>query len=1235
MPQFLPKTAGEAFEVTRQSDGFFVDEKQSFLLNVARKVAVDDAGDDQGRTPSILSRAYSFYTDLFPGSLSVEGATTSSRIAARERATRQFRGIVSLLALRGSLGLDLRLKSFTPAGSSSIPSCEGLHEVLKSALAEAPGFDKPVWRASIRYLVNRLGEREEPLCGLSPYTLFFPAAKRLTTCRQVFWYHPSSGRWLDPTSDWERERGTVESVVQHEGISVDYDLIKWIRGHLVSFIQNSLDERFISQLGGLGIDHLHADQIRALMAEWLQAMQQREFVPVVAQLVPATFGLLQNDQSVPILEQANGVALGGQEDFTRRVLTGLPVVTDHASGKVRILLSKEILSDPKIRVCGTLMGKSALEVSLVDLPLQGDRFTIRDGDTAYHVDLPFLNVEKIFLDQMHLLSQEETSKNFFGLKGAQDEYWLFPLHENILNYIDLDHQQGGAHAGNVPITASLEGSGKSREILVTLKLGSRTFTKSYATDKRKRVVNPGELDVRIWPNFRFADRSDQPPLPPKPADRTYHLRVRQHPNWKLETDVLVRIKSNNSVHTVIRRVSPDAQIGSVTSESKFGPFRMARYYRLQSSSSGSGGVPMNNQQPVGFSFRGTTTDLQFQEWGFCLLRLAAPHDPGERAAQWRVGIDFGTTNTCVCLQESSGGTLEPITDTLLFRIRTDSLHKIPTYTPPAFDPPNKQSEGAAAVVDFPYKYDGTENAPLTLQTHFPSQFVTRQDGEIDDGEFRIENGLLFPRNATIDSNDISSVLKLFPLPQNTPFDQRVHRLYGDIKWSNSKFRKAFLWHLYKLVTLEAAARGAAITGATFSFPRAFTRDQVSAFRAEVLAVFSAHGGVEIDSTHDFVSESDAVGRWMARHPDRNSHIILDVGGGTVDYLGIRGRTPSFQCSYKFAGRYVNKFFAKSRVFRDRFKEVVLAAVETATKERSATLFDRLLPKKTAEGGCLDEALLVQAFFGLLGMVTPQNLPEILSHLKGLAKKQIVGASPQLTEDVKKSTRGFFLTLVLLYGGMAYQAGRLLKKGGEQESNLQIDLIGNGSRFYHYLRVGDKPFDPILCLLFNLGYQSNTQLNLTVKFQEDGKSFVARGLLEGPAEVEVAPVTLDKGSLEEFNARLRPNSQMKFNDIDEFLGGLSNNLPGGKFQQNTVIPFCVDDIRNELSGLVLKTVDMVKIEELENARRHSELLAQADQFDRSNNGKEAELRRSEAAAIEPPFITRLGALLDVIRDEYAV
>jgi hypothetical protein len=495
----------------------------------------------------------------------------------------------------------------------------------------------------------------------------------------------------------------------------------------------------------------------------------------------------------------------------------------------------------------------------------------------------------------------------------------------------------------------------------------------------------------------------------------------------------------------------------------------------------------------------------------------------------------------------------------------------------------------------------------------------------------MSNGLIFARNM-LDSNDIVSLLQKYPPVPD--IDDRPFRLIPDPKWEHIPYRKPFLWHLYKMIVYHAAKHGAEIRSVAFSFPRAFTKAMEHNYETELSTIFDQHGGIP---HFDIMTESDAVQRWML-HDQPSAHpLVLDIGGGSTDLLGLF-QERRIQASYELAAGCVNKYFTESPRFQRIFKEAIEHVVPLRAGDhlqRARRFLLRELYSGLNSGRKVEASYSEQAFFRMLNMMEG-HYSQIVDFLYDLPE------GPAHQSD-RMAVAGFFHTLALLYTGIIFQAGRLLKPDQHNITvrNLNIKFIGNGSRFYHFLDRG-VPFSKVLAGIFCKASGQRPQLE--VDLEPAGKTYVAKGMLTPTSSTEIRAAVAEDKESHRFLLRLAEEAnppvpqKAEFPELAAFLEGLSSELPGGKLDGLTVIPYCQRNLATELGGteaggLFDRIITYVHRMELEKAGDLKRDWDEAEDLARTSLTAAAPARDSALAA-EPVFIIQLKCLLDVIRERYA-
>jgi hypothetical protein len=427
--------------------------------------------------------------------------------------------------------------------------------------------------------------------------------------------------------------------------------------------------------------------------------------------------------------------------------------------------------------------------------------------------------------------------------------------------------------------------------------------------------------------------------------------------------------------------------------------------------------------------------------------------------------------------------------------------------------------------------------------------------------------------------------------------------------------------------------------ARFSYPRAFLKGKLGDFESQVQATFGKI--FKLDAVcFDFLSESHAVYRHTLTRNNAD-HLVLDIGGGTTDFLAtFSGNSEqSFQASYNLASGIINEYFVNSRVFRHIFTAKVrnsnLSDYESDYVDAIASLIE-LLPKDY-RGNAGNSSFAHQAFFGLLSLLNDSRFSNLFQNLKNAT------ASVSFSEvEVQKSIRGFFYSVLLMYAGLAYCAGLLLRERTARSNVLDIHLIGNGSNFYKLLQniapMAARSVDNFLASVLSESWGS-TPNQIQVRIHPDGKTFVARGL----ASVSSVPPPSVEYLEESFNYLSgqgpRPQSAKDQTELKKFIKLVSDKIPRGNLmiagQPNQLVPFCEGSIEDELIAL-LPGLEVA----FQNAER---IVAEQCALDfaeaKISQAKEAAAATlglsslESAQAREPIFIIHLRTLLEHISDTY--
>jgi hypothetical protein len=1193
MRKFLPKAAqGADYPITPALPASFTNDEPTLLEKIGVNIDVLKA-QTEGRIPSPVSRAYMFYVNLFSGALEVDGdGLEDNEVETRRRlerpgrrqlleeARRTLRGMCAAFALRGVLGIKIELHTV-----DLDPLTDELSAVLVPMLRSAPG-NNGFWHSIRFYTVQVEGGEPEVLAGLSPLTAFFPAANPPKALTGLYWYDAARGRWYDPTSDY---------LDADDQLRVSFATKQKVSQAIRSWLQRVVREMTPGCLAELGLSRRDEALVKNEFTRWLSELDN---VGATTVAVEKSALSAPGRIAVPFLEWAC-------QGDPSHVLTDLPL------HRGQLVVTADQLMRRQTRIYGRTYGERRLEQQVRELPIKGDNLGLALGMGPNAIPEPYVVVDRLFTTNLTVLTSKPFSAEWSGLEvvnGAQREYCLLPFRPEILEILEPVELLG---------SVSGELSQDTLNYIVRLRFGDETIEQLYATSGKGRMVVDSKIDlnsfdIRFFPNFdldatRHLLRRN---LDERVADEDYHARVRLSPYWDFR--IWAFRLDNGSVRetglTAIRGTTNDC-----------GPEELspgvAQFFTLP-------------EKPTGFCV---------EDRGFCLINLPNPIARGANPADWEIGVDFGTSNTCVAYRPAASDRLARPLD---LPVLTTTLFKDPQYNL-SFGHVN---EGNSAVYDFFYKFEQRDQL-LNEQEYFPTQVLTQQEQLGPGDEFELANGLIYFKNVTLTGVSILELTKGFSSPEKQGRRlQKRFSLKQNIKWRETEWLRAFMHHLRKQIVLTAAYNNARVTQAKFSYPKAFSLLELTNFKATLRRVWQPSTSEEMKT----VSESEAVRNYLV--VNANQHIVFDVGGGTTDIIGFNANQPVFQTSFKLAAGQINDYVTSSPAF-------CLAFAGAINEELGGRLKANMdVFRQAIEEGNREQ--VANAWVGLLQSVesmdgSGERMMEIMNRLRSKAYEE--GA-------VADAVRGFFLSVTLLYGSLAYFAGRLLRASAEGRfergqafplTGVTLALTGNGSKLYSVLTMEEASFARVFQDLFEFGLGRPESVQGRIKFngihhyenKPAPKVTVALGLLTGSTGDDVSDIpvaniageedyvsengktTTFESSLVQIYRHIRQN-ESRFvppsaapPNLVSFLDQLAELLPSGRNGQFEVIPKVGKHWHVQLKGDFYKgSLEVIRDRLIQNAR-----AIDADM---------AEHQEEYLPALEPLFIAEIIGLLDQIRERYS-
>lgn len=253
-----------------------------------------------------------------------------------------------------------------------------------------------------------------------------------------------------------------------------------------------------------------------------------------------------------------------------------------------------------------------------------------------------------------------------------------------------------------------------------------------------------------------------------------------------------------------------------------------------------------------------------------LLLLAPPQTARRRGGAYKVGIDFGATSTTICVRS----------DQQSFPVKFENRKVSVTAS---------GDVAQAQLFDFFLPRRESEMPVLSFYQDFNNNPGGRELRPFLDGHaYLLETAELFDPNA-----------------QGLAFD---------LKWSGDKDDRkrvrSFLTQLCLQTAAELAVAGASSAGWGFSYPTAFSDEQMQGFPGiwgQVTAECSSQSGLSLAGSNTSRTESEAAALYFVTHHNAATAagtIFIDIGGSTSDISVWQGNRPVWQTSVLLAGRNI-------------------------------------------------------------------------------------------------------------------------------------------------------------------------------------------------------------------------------------------------------------------------------------------------------------------------------------------
>ena len=477
----------------------------------------------------------------------------------------------------------------------------------------------------------------------------------------------------------------------------------------------------------------------------------------------------------------------------------------------------------------------------------------------------YLTPETIFTEKLVVFAGDNRKLKEHSSEGNQ---FAYPVNSAMLMFMDPK-----ALSTNCIVSPD----GDNYKVVIYLELVSEsgnsmnyTLEKIY---KAKDVVkNRGvPLGFSVWPDikidnwdqyFFFYDGNAQVNILPKNIFAVNDIRN------KLESlsgnDKIKFVDDMMSSHQVIGEEIPIQQTTAVTELRSLKSSPEAILCNVATQSSGKSYTEHSKRVDVG------------------LILFPDAQVVQETSNQWSIGIDFGTTNSCVYFKENKENPKE-----LIFKNRINLPYE-----------PGTDEEEIEEVMQAHKEFVPSREVTVPFMTILRERAYK---------ETSVEN---FPFR----SNFIYYVDQVLYAIQDLPDDKRP--LKFNLKWDEAEQSRTKVQYFVSQVVLqaavEAAANGVKRENLTFNFsyPEAYNADHLRAFKRITRRAVTVGLGDEkfkVQEKTGFLTESISSALYFAKGqevPLVNNVVTIDIGGGTSDLSIWQDRNLLWRNSFRLAGKDV-------------------------------------------------------------------------------------------------------------------------------------------------------------------------------------------------------------------------------------------------------------------------------------------------------------------------------------------
>ena len=477
----------------------------------------------------------------------------------------------------------------------------------------------------------------------------------------------------------------------------------------------------------------------------------------------------------------------------------------------------------------------------------------------------YLTPETLFTEKLVIFAGDNRQLKEHSRDGNQ---FAYPVNSALLMFIDPK---------TLSTNCVVSQDGDNYKAVIYLELVSQTGnTINYTLEKiykaKDIVKNRGvPLGFSVWPDikidnwdqyFFFYDGNAQVNILPKNIFSVKDI------HQKLESlsgnDKIKFVDKMMSSHQIIGEEIPIQQTTAVTELRTLKSSPEAIFCNVATQSSGKAYTDHDKRVDVG------------------LILFPDPQNIQETSNQWSVGIDFGTTNSCVYFKENKENPKE-----LTFKDRINLPYE-----------PGTDEEEIEEVMQAHKEFVPSRHVTVPFMTILRER--SYKESTVENLPFR--------------SNFIYYVDQVLYAIQDLPDDKRP--LKFNLKWDEAEQSRTKVQYFISQVVLqaavEAAANGVKRENLTFhfSYPEAYNADHLRAFKRITRRAVNIGLDDEKYKTQEktgFGTESISSALYFAKGqeiPFTENVVTIDIGGGTSDLSIWQDRKLLWRNSFKLAGKDV-------------------------------------------------------------------------------------------------------------------------------------------------------------------------------------------------------------------------------------------------------------------------------------------------------------------------------------------